>query len=167
MWHISAIVLLIVSSVLSYRPSDIRRRSDFGRYCSLSEENGLTSMSDFHGLLSKTDDALLRGLKICIITRGLPGRGKTNLVKKIANHYNNIGEFTAVMAAADDYMVDSSGSLYLVTMILNVHSVSTGSEITFHSTIQGSTVGCLRTLVMHTNPVETSLWMRWQRMSIL
>lgn len=120
MWHISAIVLLVVSSALSYRPSDIRLRSEFGRYSGLSEENDLTSMSDFHGLLSKTDDALLRGLKICIITRGLPGRGKTTLVEKIANHYNNNGEFTAVMAAADDYMVDSSGLLCLVSMILNV-----------------------------------------------
>ena len=145
MWHISAIVLLIVSSAFSYRPSGIRLRSEFGRYSSLTEENDLTSMSDFHGLLSKTDDALLGGLKICIITRGLPGRGKTTLAEKIANHYNNIGEFTAVMAAADDFMVDSSGLLYLVTMTLNVLSVSTGSKITYHSTIQGNTVGCLRT----------------------
>jgi predicted PilT family ATPase len=65
--------------------------------------------ADFQTLIRKTDDALLGGLKICIISRGVPGRGKTTLVESIVRHYNDNGEFTATMSASDDFMIDSSG----------------------------------------------------------
>ena len=107
----NAIVLFIVTGISSYKHCKTKFRK-FEKFCSCNLlEESFSSMSDFQVLVSKTDEALLSGLKICMIARGLPGRGKTTLVENIVNHYNSIGEFTAVMAAADDFMINSSGSI--------------------------------------------------------
>lgn len=105
---IKAIIFFIISTALSYTPSQRRR---FIRDNCLSAEKFSKMSANFQTLLRKTDDALAGGLKICIIARGVPGRGKTTLVESIVRHYNDNGEFTTTMSASDDFMIDSSGLL--------------------------------------------------------
>lgn len=77
------------------------------------------STSNFQDLIHRFDEALCGGLKLCVIARALPGRGKTTLVQKIITHYGDSSEFTAVMSAADDFMVNSLGESNL-KMILTI-----------------------------------------------
>lgn len=90
--------------------------------------------ADFQTLLRKTDDALIGGLKICIIARGVPGRGKTTLVERIVRHYNDNGEFTAIMSASDDFMIDSSGLFSSKHFYSIPYSVGNDSTMTFNLT---------------------------------
>ena len=113
---IKAIIFFIISTALSYTPS---QRSRFIRDNCLSAEKFSRMSADCRTLIRKTDDALLGGLKICIISRGVPGRGKTTLVESIVRHYNDNGEFTATMSASDDFMIDSSGLISSEIFLLN------------------------------------------------
>ena len=60
-------------------------------------------------LLDKIDKAVLEGLKLCLILRGAPGRGKTTMARDIVAHAEERGLYKAEMMAGDDYMFDSSG----------------------------------------------------------
>ena len=68
-------------------------------------------MSGNEDLLTRIEETLLRGLKLCIITRGAPGRGKTTIAEEIVRHCTNNGKFNAEISSADDYMIDSLGWL--------------------------------------------------------
>ena len=68
--------------------------------------------------LARVRGALALGLKLCILVRGLPGRGKTTLAHAIADHVeaaaigsssNGSGGKKAVIAAADDFFTDAAG----------------------------------------------------------
>ena len=72
-------------------------------------------MSGNQELLTRIEESLLRGLKLCIITRGAPGRGKTTIAKDIVRHCTSSGKFGAEIASADDFMIDSSGGLDFFT----------------------------------------------------
>ena len=60
-------------------------------------------------LIARIDTALSQGHKICLITRGLPGRGKTTLAGCVVNHFNGKDAYKAIMVAADDFMMNSNG----------------------------------------------------------
>ena len=68
-------------------------------------------MSGNQELLTRIEESLLRGLNLCIITRGAPGRGKTTIAEEIVRHCTNNGKFNAEISSADDYMIDSLGWL--------------------------------------------------------
>ena len=73
-------------------------------------------MSGNEELLARIEETLSRGLKLCIITRGAPGRGKTTIAEEIVRHCTNNGKFNAEIASADDYMIDSLGWLCISTL---------------------------------------------------
>lgn len=117
--YLSALFLSVTHALLSADQPKFQRgnRSLFPK---LNEEHQLTypvvsisspmSDSSSQDLICRFDQALAVGHKLCVIARGLPGRGKTTLVQEIVTHYDSCGEFTAIMVAADDYMIDSSGA---------------------------------------------------------
>jgi signal recognition particle GTPase len=67
-------------------------------------------MKEFQTFLVKADEALSRGLKLCIIARGLPGKEKTAIITDIKKYFSKKGKQT-VISASDDYMLDLSGKL--------------------------------------------------------
>jgi hypothetical protein len=128
---------------------------------SISVDGSLSNMSNSSSqdLIHRFDEALLGGHKLCVIARGLPGRGKTTLVQEIVTHYESSGEFTAVMVAADDYMIDSSGEKELEIMLMIKLTWSTNILIEI-STIQVSTRGRQTNSIMRIpNAVKISCWL--------
>lgn len=91
------------------RSLSLRSNDDYKQKRAVDCLPSAMSNSSSQDLLRRFDEALLGGHKLCVIARGLPGRGKTTLVQEIITYYGSSGEFTAVMVAADDYMIDSSG----------------------------------------------------------
>lgn len=85
-------------------------------------------MANQEDLIARIDMALSQGHKICLITRGLPGRGKTTLAGFIVNYFNGKDEYKAIMVAADDFMMNSKGMFKLREIVLaipqHVHSYS-------------------------------------------
>lgn len=51
------------------------------------------------------DQFLLKGIKTCFITRGVPGSGKTTFAFNLKKQLE-LGGFTVEIAAADDYFPD-------------------------------------------------------------
>jgi hypothetical protein len=57
-----------------------------------------------HPMIPRVCCALEAGFKVCVVIRGLPGRGKTTLALAMAKEAERRG-FTAVCSASDDFMV--------------------------------------------------------------
>ena len=58
-------------------------------------------------LIRKINVALSVKLKLCLITRGLPGRGKSRLARNIEEQIRDSG---VTIAAADDFLLDNQGN---------------------------------------------------------
>ena len=101
-----------VFSSRQHRRLTSRVRVDRLLKCSRRIYEDSRTMSGETDLFRRIEDSLSRGLKLCIITRGAPGRGKTTSVQEIIRSCRNNGFFDIEMSAADDYMIDSSGMLH-------------------------------------------------------
>lgn len=110
-----AILASFVLFVIDALPLKIIVRSHSGtfRHCYGHLKDSIEVMSKPQNLISRIDDALSQDLKLCLITRGVPGRGKTTIAEQIVQHYGSNGEYNAIMVAADDFMVDSNGEVDL------------------------------------------------------
>lgn len=121
-----------VCTALSFGSGDYYRSrsskidlSQNGFSTSITTSSVMASQED---LIARIDMALSQGHKICLITRGLPGRGKTTLAACIVNYFNSKDEYKAIMVAADDFMMNSNGMFKLCEIMLvipqHVHSYS-------------------------------------------
>ena len=64
-------------------------------------------MKSMEDLVTKINLALSVKLKLCLITRGLPGRGKSRLARHIEEQIRENG---VCIAAADDFLLDNQGN---------------------------------------------------------
>jgi hypothetical protein len=166
--YISALFLSVTHALLSTgQPKfQLGRRSLFPKLnvehqqgISLDGSPSTMSNSSSQDLIRRFDEALSGGHKLCVIARGLPGRGKTTLVQQIVSHYESSGEFTAVMVAADDYMVDSSGEKGL-KIILKIKLTWPTNVLIEMSIIQVSTRGRQTNSIMRIpNAVKSLCWL--------
>lgn len=163
--YISVLFLSVTHALLSADQPKFQRgnRSLFPK---LNEEHQLLnpvvssmSNSSSQDLICRLDQALSVGHKLCVIARGLPGRGKTTLVQEIVKHYDSCGEFTAIMVAADDYMIDSSGESAF-KVILTIQLVWFTNILLLILIIQASTPGSQPNLITRIpNAAKSLCWL--------
>ena len=97
--------------------------------------------------LARVRGALALGLKLCIITRGLPGRGKTTLARAIADHVaaSTVGSGSvgkkAVIAAADDFFTDAAGTYVFKAEWLGLAHASCADTLV--AALQDDAVACV------------------------
>lgn len=116
--------LISVREALSFGLVNVHRSQSLKMY-SRRDEGGASIinpsiMENHETLVARIDTALSHGHKICLIARGLPGRGKTTLVGNIVEHFNKKKVFQAIMVAADDFMMNSKGMCQLGEIVEGV-----------------------------------------------
>ena len=125
-----AVLLLLLSpSMSTARRSTAERLSGHGT--PLIRLDGSTRISECSAITSchltlfeKIDRTVLEGLRLCLIMRGAPGRGKTTMAQDIVTHSRRNGLYTAEMVASDDFMVDSKGKGLLPSLCLSLLRIS-------------------------------------------